>query len=356
MELRLGSFLDEVGQALERPAEIQNCAAVVLITNVFDRYTRQYANRGYRYALIDTGHIGENFRLAAVSSGFGEAAPLRFRDDLLNALLKVDGRGEAVCAVHAVGKPDNSATEPRLVRRFVEEQQAAVQTGPKEGPMTERYHEATKLVPANGDPNPSASIEPPAASSGSGVALTKSGAPPMTSVEETIRERRSAEWFGPDPVTLADLSFALEMAQGHAALQRARGVNLYLAAHRVRDLDSGLYRYESKTHRLALVRPGDLSRSMTRACLGQEKAGTAAAGFVMVARLPQGVSSIGDRSYRDLLLESGRIGQRLYLAAEAAGLAARNLAAFVDDELNQLVGLESRREAVIHLTMLGHGQ
>ena len=171
-----------------------------------------------------------------------------------------------------------------------------------------------------------------------------------------MKPRRSIGEARSSTETLADLSFALEMAQGHAALQRARGVNLYLAAHRVRDLDSGLYRYESKTHRLALVRPGDLSRSMTRACLGQEKAGTAAAGFVMVARLPQGVSSIGDRSYRDLLLESGRIGQRLYLAAEAAGLAARNLAAFVDDELNQLVGLESRREAVIHLTMLGHGQ
>ena len=76
----------------------------------------------------------------------------------------------------------------------------------------------------------------------------------------------------------------------------------------------------------------------------------------MVARLAQAVSLTGDRSYRDLLLESGRIGQRLYLAAEAAGLVARNLAAFTDDELNQLVGLDGRREAVIHLTMLGHGQ
>ncbi len=356
VELRLGSFLGDVGQALERPGEIENCAAVILITNVFHRYTWRYANRGYRYALIDTGHIGENLRLAAVSAGFGETAPLRFHDDLLNALLRVDGREEAICAVHAVGKPGNSVTKPQRVRRFVEEQHAAAQGAPKKGPVTEQYHAATKLVPADGDQNRSASLEPPAPSSGSGVALTKSSVPPMTSVEETIRERRSAEWFRPNPVTLADLSFVLEMAQGHAPLERAPGVELYLAVHRVGDLDPGLYRYEPRAHRLALVRRGDLGRPMTRACLGQEKAGAATAGFLMVARLAQAVSLTGDRSYRDLLLESGRIGQRLYLAAEAAGLVARNLAAFTDDELNQLVGLDGRREAVIHLTMLGYGQ
>ncbi len=356
VELRLGSFLDEAGQSLERPSEIENCAAVILLTNVFHRYTWRYANRGYRYALIDTGHIGENLRLSAVSAGFGEAAPLRFHDDLLNSLLQVDGREEAVCALHAIGKPGNSATKSQAVRSLVEEQHAAAQAVPKQGPVTERYHEATKLVPADGDQDWSASTEPPAPSPGFGVALTQSGAPPMTSVEETIRERRSAERFRPNPVSLADLSFILEMAQGHAALQRARGVNLYLAVHRVGGLDPGLYRYEPQAHRLALVRRGDLRRPMIRACLGQEKTGTAAVGFLMVARLAQAVSRTGDRSYRDLLLESGGIGQRLYLAAEAVGLVARNLAAFVDCELNQLLGFDGRREAVVHLTLLGHGE
>ncbi len=33
----------------------------------------------------------------------------------------------------------------------------------------------------------------------------------------------------------------------------------------------------------------------------------------------------------------------------------RDLGAFVDDDLNELVGLDGRHRAVIHLTMLGHG-
>jgi len=71
VRIRPGSFADAVADAVERPDAFRNAAAIVLLTNVFARYTWRYANRGYRYALIDTGHIGENLRLAAASAGLG---------------------------------------------------------------------------------------------------------------------------------------------------------------------------------------------------------------------------------------------------------------------------------------------
>jgi nitroreductase len=55
------------------------------------------------------------------------------------------------------------------------------------------------------------------------------------------------------------------------------------------------------------------------------------------------------------LLESGAVAQRIYLAAEAVGLAARNLAAYVDDRFNELLQLDRRGRFALHLTMLGHG-
>ncbi|MCZ6782000.1 MAG: nitroreductase, partial [Proteobacteria bacterium] len=58
---------------------------------------------------------------------------------------------------------------------------------------------------------------------------------------------------------------------------------------------------------------------------------------------------------RDLLIEAGAIAQRAYLAAEAIGLTARNLASFVDDRLNALCGFDGRRQAVLHLTVVGRG-
>ncbi len=120
-------------------------------------------------------------------------------------------------------------------------------------------------------------------------------------------------------------------------------------------LAPGLYRYVPGDQ-LVPLRRGDLGAAMVRACLGQKKAGSAAVALLMVARLEREAVRRGARSYRDVLIEAGAIGQRIYLAAEAADLRARNLAAFVDDELNRLLGLDAESPAVIHLTLLGRGE
>ncbi len=353
IRLRSGARLQDVARALERPGEIENAAVVVLLTNVFGRYTRRYANRGYRYALIDSGHIGENLRLAASSAGFADASPLRFRDDALNELLDIDGKAEAVCAVHAVGRA-RGAVDPAPAMR-----QHFVEAGPAgelscQGSLTDRYHAATKLVPARRPLVSAATLPAPSAaiSEVAGLRLPKP-AEPATTVEASIRARRSAASFARAKLSLPDLAFVLATAVGQPQLTRAPGVELCVVAHRVEGLASGVYRYEPAAHRLTTLRRGDLSRSMVSACLGQDKAGSAAAGLVMAAHLEASSSALGDRRYRDLLLESGAIGQRVYLAAEALGLAARNLAAFRDDRFNELLGLRERRLFALHLTMLG---
>ncbi len=354
VQLRVGASLAAVGQALERPAELEHAAAVILLSNVFARYTWRYANRGYRYALIDTGHIGENLRLAAVSAGLSERAPLRFQDDRLDALLGIDGRAEAVCALHAVGRPDPTpGRPPPVLRRFVEKQSVAPPSGGRL--EIERYHEATRLVPGESSPERPAHAAQPPARAPSPAARAENGPTPATAVVDSIRRRRSALRFEPEALGRAELDFVLGAAGGHAVLRRVPGVALQLVVHRVEGLEPGLYRYVAGIDGPRLVRPGDLVRPLVRACVGQEKAGTAAVAVLMVGSLANAGAQRGDRGYRELLVEAGAIAQRVYLAAEASGLAARNLAAFRDDELDALVGLDGRREAVIHLTLLGHG-
>ena len=187
-----------------------------------------------------------------------------------------------------------------------------------------------------------------------GLALPKSR-PSEISVVSAIRERRSAKSFTRPAVTLRDLSFVLEAADGNPALKRTTGVQVFAIAHRVAGLEPGVYRYAPGNHELVPVRREDLHRRLVGACFGQEMAGSAAVGFAMAARLEAVPSALGNRGYRDLLLESGAIAQRIYLAAEATGLVARNLAAFTDSRFNRLLDLESRNLASLHLTMLGHG-
>jgi len=74
VEVAAGFEPARLADAIERPASIEGAAATILLSNVFGRYSWRYANRGYRYALIDSGHIGENLRLAAASAGLAQRA------------------------------------------------------------------------------------------------------------------------------------------------------------------------------------------------------------------------------------------------------------------------------------------
>ena len=353
VQLRAGPFLAEVARAIEGPPDTAGAAAAVLLTNVFARYGARYANRGYRYALIDSGHIGENLRFAASEIGLGEAAPPRFEDDRLNTLLGVDGREEAVCAVHLVGRPAGGAAGDALRARALVERQTVDATEPWSGlPAPERYHEATKLVPAAGG----GEAQPPAAHRADPQpAVDAETTAPEMAVHAAIRVRRSARRFESAPMRRADLLAILALARGNPALRRSGGLDLYAVAHRVADTPAGFYRYDPASRRLEPRRRGDLADPLIRACLGQQKSGQAAAALISVARLAEASAQCGARSYRDLLLDAGATAQRVYLGAEALGLAARNLAAFYDDDLDALLGLDGRSEVAVHLTAVGAG-
>jgi SagB-type dehydrogenase family enzyme len=354
--VRKGAQLERVAATLSRPAAFAGAAAAILLTNVFRRYSWRYANRGYRYALIDSGHIGENLRLAAASAGLGHVSESRFEDDALNALLQADGREEAVCAVHAIGKrSDRSLPRSGGLRGLAEKGVLAPEKLPRSGSVPARYHEASKLVSAPHHAEPPRAPLRERHEPGREIAPPRPTLRPGATVEETIQRRRSATSFRAPAVRSGELAFALETAQSPQAFEASGGVEIFVAAHRLVDVAPGFYHYRPRAHALVEVRRGDLRADMIRACLRQDKAGQAAIGFFMVGRIADAVARGGPRSYRDLLVESGAIGQRIYLAAEALGLAARNLSAFFDDELNQLLGFDGRTEAVLHLTMFGPG-
>ena len=61
-----------------------------------------------------------------------------------------------------------------------------------------------------------------------------------------------------------------------------------------------------------------------------------------------------DRSYRYGLLEAGHVGENAYLAATALGLGACGVGAFMDDAINEMLGLDGVEEVVVYLLALGH--
>jgi SagB-type dehydrogenase family enzyme len=82
-------------------------AALVVITGVIERSLWKYEDRGYRYILLEAGHVAQNLNLCAEAQGLGSLNLGGFFDQDLVGLLKLDAEREIVLYGVAVGKPSN---------------------------------------------------------------------------------------------------------------------------------------------------------------------------------------------------------------------------------------------------------
>lgn len=85
-------------------AFVRTSAATFVWVAAVDRMTWRYEERGYRYLFLDAGHVCQNLYLSAESIGCGACAIGAYDDDVMNALLELDGEREFVIYIAAVGK------------------------------------------------------------------------------------------------------------------------------------------------------------------------------------------------------------------------------------------------------------
>jgi SagB-type dehydrogenase family enzyme len=183
------------------------------------------------------------------------------------------------------------------------------------------------------------------------------------SLAEAIEQRRSRREFAVQPLSLAELSFLLHAASGLTDLGRefraapSAGalypLETYVVVHDVTGLSPGLYHYAVAQHALEQVRAGDLQTALVVAGIGQEMLGQAQVCIVLSAIFQRTRWKYRERSYRYILLEAGHIGQNLYLAATSLGLGACAVGAFLDDKLNDLLGVDGETEAALYLITVG---
>lgn len=183
------------------------------------------------------------------------------------------------------------------------------------------------------------------------------------SVEEAIGRRRSRRDYRASPVPLESLGRLLwsgagitDRAVGFRAAPSAGALypmELYAAANDVAGLARGIYRYLPHQHALEVVRAGDFRHTLARAALGQGVIASAAIVLVLSGVFERTRSKYGERAYRYVLLEAGHIAENLYLQATTLGLGACAVGAFLDDDLNRLLGLDGTTEAALYLVAIG---
>jgi SagB-type dehydrogenase family enzyme len=96
-----------LGQEMIRDANV-----VLAITGVRERTMWKYGQRGYRFVLLDAGHLGQNVYLTATALGLGPCGLGGFYDAEVNALLELP-RDEETLYLIALGQPARHEKEER---------------------------------------------------------------------------------------------------------------------------------------------------------------------------------------------------------------------------------------------------
>ena len=187
------------------------------------------------------------------------------------------------------------------------------------------------------------------------VALPKADVTGKVTLERAITQRRSVREYAPGPLTLAEVSQLMWVAQGitgpdgKRATPSARAVyplQVWLVANDVTGLAAGIYRYEPKEHALALVTPGLQHDSVAAAARGQASIEHAAAVVAVAGDSALAATKFRGNADRWLGMEAGFVVQDVYLEATALGLGTVMVGGFEETAVRRALGLPPGWEAL----------
>lgn len=88
------------------PEAVSGTAVVFFLTAVWERTCSKYADRGYRYTLLEAGHIAQNICLVARSLGLGTLCLAGWFEDAVEDVLGIDGLAESMVYSVLAGYPE----------------------------------------------------------------------------------------------------------------------------------------------------------------------------------------------------------------------------------------------------------
>ncbi len=186
-------------------------------------------------------------------------------------------------------------------------------------------------------------------------------------VSSIINLRQSVRNYQKVTISLLELSYLLWCTQGvkevifDIATRRTvpsagarHALETTLLVNRVAGLEAGLYRYLSLEHQLGKFKKDKLiADEIVKASFGQDFIKHSAVTFIWSAVIYRMKWRYGERAYRYIFLDAGHVAQNLYLSAETIGCGVCAIAAFSDDDMNRILGLDGKEQFVIYIATLG---
>ena len=130
-------------------------------------------------------------------------------------------------------------------------------------------------------------------------------------------------------------------------------IDLYLVCGDLEDLEAGVYHFSPQDFSLRRLRAGDYRSLLVDASGGESSIVNAPCVIISASTFWRNAWKYQARAYRHCYWDNGTILANLLSASAARKIPAKVILGFVDAIVNQLLGLDSRREAPLSLVALG---
>ena len=190
---------------------------------------------------------------------------------------------------------------------------------------------------------------------------------PAMDLKRAVLNRKSHRHFREACLSGEALSFLLWATQGvrewagpSTALRTVpsagarHALETYVLVFNVENFKEGIYRYLPAEHQLVFLQADNDLRSKTaEGAFNQQFAGKGAVTFVWTAMPYRMEWRYGLAAHKVILLDAGHVCQNLYLACEAIGAGTCAIAAYDQEKMDTILGVDGEEEFVIYMAPVG---
>jgi len=102
--LQPGDRAREIGAALVQSHLATSVSALIFVTALFERSIFKYGNRGYRFILLEAGHVAQNINIVSTALGLGCINIGGFFDRDIDRFLGLDGIRHSTVYLIGIGR------------------------------------------------------------------------------------------------------------------------------------------------------------------------------------------------------------------------------------------------------------
>jgi SagB-type dehydrogenase family enzyme len=374
--LREGNFDSYLARALGNRCDMSACFGTVFVSTMFWKNFYKYSNFAYRLQGLDAGVLIGQMLEVAKRFGFESGVYFQFLDRAMNHLLGLSEQEESVYAViplsvkpattwFANGGEENEGVSATELSREL----TAIR--PNHFIRSRRVIECSMLIKMN-EASLLDSLRSPQQIEGETSINYEGEMVPLPHVKRlpydlasVCRRRYSPNMdFVSGKVSQTQLATLLQEATASFSYQNdlnkigekpKSSVSVYGCFYSVEGIPDGAYHYDSETHTLRRLRPGD-HRLQLQYGMSADNVNLFQVPLCLhVAGVKDHLKTVlGYRGYRIQQMEAGMLVQRLLLVASAIGMGGHPLLGFDGNSCDEIYKMDVQGKTSLIQIPIGH--